>query len=64
MGAFSGTIIVDLNRGDSLSILQQTKGITIFSSFDFEIIEVPFGIDGSTLRLRGGYAINESIGFY
>jgi hypothetical protein len=49
MGAFSGTIIVDLNRGDSLSILQQTKGITIFSSFDFEIIEVPFGIDGSTL---------------
>jgi hypothetical protein len=49
MGAFSGTIIVDLNRGDSLSILQQTKGVTIFSSFDFEIIEVPFGIDGSTL---------------
>jgi hypothetical protein len=48
-GAFSGTIIVDLNRGDSLSILQQTKGVTIFSSFDFEIIEVPFGIDGSTL---------------
>jgi hypothetical protein len=48
-GAFSGTIIVDLNKGDSLSILQQTKGVTIFSSFDFEIIEVPFGIDGSTL---------------
>jgi hypothetical protein len=52
MGAFSGTIIVDLNRGDSLSILQQTKGITIFSSFDFEIIEVPFGIDGSTLDFQ------------
>jgi hypothetical protein len=38
-----------LNKGDSLSILQQTKGVTIFSSFDFEITEVPFGIDGSTL---------------
>ena len=49
-GAFTGTVIVNLNKGDSLSIQQQTRGVTIFSSIVFQITQVPYGINGSTLN--------------
>jgi hypothetical protein len=52
VGAFSATIILELNQGDEVSIQQQTRGITIFNNIKFEIIEVPYGIDGSTLNFE------------
>jgi hypothetical protein len=52
VGAFSATIILELNQGDEVSVQQQTRGITIFNSIKFEIIEVPYGIDGSTLNFK------------
>jgi hypothetical protein len=52
VGAFSATIILELNQGDEVSVQQQTRGITIFNNIKFEIIEVPYGIDGSTLNFE------------
>jgi hypothetical protein len=51
-GAFTGTVIVNLNKGDTLTIQQQTRGVTVFASINFQITQVPYGIDGSTLNFE------------
>jgi hypothetical protein len=49
-GVFSNAVSITLNKGDLLTTLTQTRGTTIFASLSFEITQVPFGIDGSTLN--------------
>jgi hypothetical protein len=51
-GVFSNSISVTLNKGDVLKTLTQTRGTTTFASLSFQITEVPFGIDGSTLNFE------------
>jgi hypothetical protein len=51
-GAFTGTVIVNLNKGDTLTIQQQTRGVTVFASINFQITQVPYGINGSTLNFE------------
>jgi hypothetical protein len=51
-GAFTGTVIVNLNKGDTLTIQQQTRGVTVFASINFQIIQVPYGINNSTLNFE------------
>jgi hypothetical protein len=48
-GAFSFDTLVRMNKGDSLQIELQDYLGNIFSGLRFEITQVPFGIDGSTL---------------
>jgi hypothetical protein len=49
MGAFSFDTLVRMNKGDSLQIELQDYLGNVFSGLRFEITQVPFGIDGSTL---------------
>jgi hypothetical protein len=48
-GAFSFDTLVRMNKGDSLQIELQDYLGNVFSGLRFEITQVPFGIDGSTL---------------
>jgi hypothetical protein len=49
-GFFSSTIEVQMSKGDLLQIDVVTYAINTFSDLKFEIIEVPFGIIGTTLN--------------
>jgi hypothetical protein len=48
-GAFSFDTLVRMNKGDLLQIELQDYLGNVFSGLRFEITQVPFGIDGSTL---------------
>lgn len=48
-GAFSFDTLVRMNKGDSLQIELQNYSSNVYSALRFEITQVPFGIDGSTL---------------
>jgi hypothetical protein len=52
VGAFVRTGLVQMNKGDSLEIYIQNYTFSggTYTSVKFEIIQVPFGIDGSTLN--------------
>lgn len=50
-GVFNGKVVIYLNKGDYLRIQQNTSGLSIFNSINFQITKVPFGISGSTLNL-------------
>jgi hypothetical protein len=50
VGAFSSSVFIYLNKGDKLEISQRSSGTCVFNSIVFEITEVPFGINGSTLN--------------
>jgi hypothetical protein len=51
-GLFSFTGILQLNKGDLLQVEYVDFAINSFTGLKFEIIEVPFGIDGSTLNFE------------
>ena len=54
VGAFVRTGLVQMNKGDSLEIYIQNYTFSggTYTSVKFEIIQVPFGIDGSTLNFE------------
>jgi hypothetical protein len=49
VGAFEVFFLIDLNYGDSVHVEYQVDRSNTLSNLRWEIIEVPFGIDGSTL---------------
>jgi uncharacterized surface protein with fasciclin (FAS1) repeats len=49
-GFFSSTIEVQMSKGDLLQIDVVTYAVNTFNDLKFEIIEVPFGIIGTTLN--------------
>jgi hypothetical protein len=51
-GLFSFTGILQLNKGDLLQVEYVDFAINSFTGLKFEIIEVPFGINGSTLNFE------------
>jgi hypothetical protein len=49
VGAFEVFFLIDLNYGDSVHVEYQVDRSNTLSNLRWEITEVPFGIDGSTL---------------